>query len=105
MAVEMIGGAYCALSPHDPQYRLYELIEQTHTRFILVHWLTKTKFMKKTLLFDLDSTLTNCSIDSDVDTNQLSDVAVVGDNITYIIFTSGSTGSPKGVSTVQCIPS
>ncbi|CAF4106619.1 unnamed protein product, partial [Rotaria sordida] len=44
MAIEMAGGVYCPLSPRDPQHRLHGLVEQTHSRLVLVHHLTKKKF-------------------------------------------------------------
>ena len=44
MAIEMVGGVYCPLSPRDPQHRLHALVQQTQSRLVLVHWLTKTKF-------------------------------------------------------------
>ena len=44
MAIEMVGGVYCPLSPRDPQHRLHALLQQTQSRLVLVHHLTKTKF-------------------------------------------------------------
>ncbi|CAF0942614.1 unnamed protein product [Didymodactylos carnosus] len=44
MAIEMIGGVYCSLSPRDPQHRLYVLLEQTQYRLLLLHPLTQSKF-------------------------------------------------------------
>ena len=41
MAIEIVGGVYCPLSPRDPQHRLYALVEQTQCRFVLVHHPTK----------------------------------------------------------------
>ena len=37
MAIEMVGGIYCPLSPHDPQQRLHTLVQQTQSRLVLVH--------------------------------------------------------------------
>ncbi|CAF1585803.1 unnamed protein product, partial [Adineta steineri] len=44
MGIEMAGGVYCPLSPRDPQHRLYALTQQTQSRLVLVHHLTKIKF-------------------------------------------------------------
>jgi non-ribosomal peptide synthetase component F len=99
MAIEMVGGVYCPLSPRDPQHRLHALIQQTQSRLVLVHWLTKTNFQNDVMSVNIDSVLINNNdIESDVDFNRLSSVLVTSDNIAYIIFTSGSTGTPKAVS-------
>ena len=93
MAIEMIGGVYCPLSPRDPEHRLYALMQQTQSRLVLVHWLTKTKFDDNIISLDIDSLLT----DNDVDVDRLSDITITSKSIAYIIFTSGSTGIPKAV--------
>ena len=96
MSIIMIGGVYCPLSSRDPKQRLYGLIEQVHSRLILVHYLTKTKFNDNImLLFDIDSILIEKNIENDLD--QLSRIFITPDNVAYIIFTSGSTGIPKAV--------
>jgi non-ribosomal peptide synthetase component F len=100
MAIEMAGGIYCPMSPRDPQQRLHALVQQTQSRLILVHWLTKAKFQTDSILVDIDLLLININhnVQSDADVDRLSSVSVASDNIAYIIFTSGSTGTPKGVS-------
>ena len=98
MAIEMIGGIYFPLSPRDPENRLYALLQQTQSRLVLVHWLTKTKFNENITLMDIDSVLMNNNSIIDVNIDQLSQVNVSMDSMAYIIFTSGSTGTPKGVS-------
>ncbi len=98
MAIEMVGGVYCPLSPRDPQHRLNALVEQTQSRLVLVHHLTKTKFNHVIISLDIDSVMTNKDVESDADVNRLSNVVITGDRIAYIIFTSGSTGTPKAVS-------
>ena len=98
MAIEMAGNVYCGLSPRDPQHRLYSLLQQTKSRLVLVHWLTKTKFQSDVISIDIDSLLINNNgIENDVDVNRLASVSVTCDSIAYIIFTSGSTGTPKAV--------
>ena len=59
MAIEMVGGVYCPLSPRDPQHRLHTLIQQTQSRLVLVHCLTKTKFNDDIISLDIDSILIN----------------------------------------------
>ena len=98
MAIEMIGGVYCPLSPRDPQHRLYALLKQTESRLVLIHHLTKTKFNDNIISLDIDLLLTDNDVESDVDIDRLSNVVITSDNIAYIIFTSGSTGRPKAVS-------
>jgi len=98
MAIVMVGNVYCGLSPRDPQHRLYSLLQQTQSRLVLVHWLTKTKFEDDVISIDIDSLLINHKgIESDVDVNRLSSVSVTCESIAYILFTSGSTGTPKAV--------
>ena len=98
MAIEILGSVYCPLSPRDPQQRLYTLLQQTRTRVVLVHNLTKTKFQDDIISIDIDSVVINNEIESNIDIHQLSIVIVTPEDIAYIIFTSGSTGTPKAVS-------
>ncbi|CAF4196905.1 unnamed protein product, partial [Adineta steineri] len=95
MAIEMAGGVYCPLSPRDPQHRLHALVQQTHSRLILVHWLTKQMSNDGILSFDIGSLLTYNDVTSDIGDDRLSSITVISSNIAYIIFTSGSTGVPK----------
>ena len=99
MAIEMIGGVYCPLSPRDPEHRLHSLLQQTQSRLVLVHWLTKTKFNDHIIGLDIDSLLINKYVGNDTNVDRLSNVIVTAEDIAYIIFTSGSTGIPKAVST------
>ena len=103
MAIEMVGGVYCPLSPRDPQQRLHALVQQTQSRLVLVHWLTKTKFQNDTISIDIDSGLVDNDVKSNIDVDRLSSVIVTPDNIAYTIFTSGSTGMPKAVSNEELI--
>ena len=97
MGIEMIGGVYCPLSPRDPQHRLYTLLQQTHSRLVLIHHLTKTKFNDDIISLDIDLILADNDRESDVDADRLSNIIVTPKSIAYIIFTSGSTGIPKAV--------
>ena len=97
MAIEMIGGVYCPLSPRDPQHRLYALLQQTQSRLVLIHHLTKTKFNDDIISLDIDSLLTGNDAATDVDIDRLSNIRVTPKSIAYVIFTSGSTGIPKAV--------
>jgi non-ribosomal peptide synthetase component F len=98
LAIGIVGGVYCPLSPRDPQHRLQSLLEQTQSRSVLVHYLTKTKFEHDSLSTDIDSVLLNNDIKINSDIDLLTTVLVTPDDIAYIIFTSGSTGTPKAVS-------
>jgi surfactin family lipopeptide synthetase C len=101
MAIEMIGGVYCPLSPRDPPHRLHALVQQTQSRLVLVHHLTKIKFQDNVITIDIDSVLVTNAVESNTDIDRLSNVAVTPDDIAYIIFTSGSTGTPKAVSNLN----
>jgi acyl-CoA synthetase (AMP-forming)/AMP-acid ligase II len=98
LAIEMIGGVYCPLSPQDPQHRLHELIQQTRSRLCLIHHPTKIKLNDDIVSLDIDSVLINMDMTSDVAVDKLSSIVVTPNSIAYIIFTSGSTGIPKAVS-------
>ncbi|CAF1138974.1 unnamed protein product [Adineta steineri] len=98
MAIEMSGSVYCPLSPRDPQNRLYTLIEQTQSRIVLIHWLTRAKFHDNDIvLIDIHSIVANHDSKGDADIDRLSNVRVTSNDIAYLIFTSGSTGIPKAV--------
>ncbi|CAF3739353.1 unnamed protein product [Adineta steineri] len=97
MSIVMAGGVYCSLSPRDPQHRLHAFIQQTESRLVLVHGLTKTKFNNDILSIDIHSILANNDVLSDADFARLSGITVTPNNIVFIIFTSGSTGIPKAI--------
>ncbi|CAF1255694.1 unnamed protein product [Adineta steineri] len=99
MGIEMAGGVYCPLSLRDPQHRLRALVQQTQSRLVLVHHVTKTKFDQDIVSLDIDSILTSHVTECVIDLNRLSKVATVSDDVAYIIFTSGSTGTPKAAQT------
>ena len=102
MAIEMIGGVYCPLSPRDPDDRLYQLIDDTRSHFILLHWQTKHRFVNKSVFLEIDLLLTNYHGDIKLDIHQLTGIVLSGQSIAYIVVTSGSTGSPKAVSLIEC---
>ncbi|CAF1360905.1 unnamed protein product [Adineta steineri] len=97
MSTEMAGGVYCPLSPRDPQHRLHSLTQQTQSRLVLVHHLTKTKFDDNIISLDIDSILNISNMDNDMSYSCLPSVKVKGKEMAYVIFTSGSTGIPKAV--------
>ncbi|CAF1430650.1 unnamed protein product, partial [Adineta steineri] len=97
MSIEMAGGVYCPLSPRDPQHRLHALTQQTQSRLVLVHDLTKTKLDEDIVALDIDLILTVYNMETNIDIEQLSSIRVTSDDIAYIIFTSGSTGIPKAI--------
>ena len=93
----MAGGVYCPLSPRDPEHRLHALMQQTQSRLVLVHHLTKTKFNDNIISLDIDSILIDNDLQNDIVVDRLLNMLVRPDNSAYIIFTSGSTGTPKAV--------
>ncbi|CAF1195356.1 unnamed protein product, partial [Adineta steineri] len=95
MGIEMAGGVYCPLSPRDPQHRLYALTQQTRSRLVLVHHKTQTKFHPNIVLLDIDLIVSDSERGDNSNTDGLSNVLVVAEDMAYIIFTSGSTGTPK----------
>jgi non-ribosomal peptide synthetase component F len=100
VAIEMIGGVYCPLSPRDPEHRLHALLQQTESQLVLVHYLTNPKFNDTFISINIDSLLINSNAESDIDLNIFSSIVISSDNIAYIAFTSGSTGTPKAVSSL-----
>ena len=98
MAIEMVGGVYCPLSPRDPDQRLHALVQQTKCRVVIVHHLTKMKLSNDSMVIDTDLLINNVVVDGDSLFHQLIDSATTAESIAYIIFTSGSTGIPKPVS-------
>ncbi|CAF1139561.1 unnamed protein product [Adineta steineri] len=108
MAIEMTGGVYFPLSFRDPGNRLHMLLQQTKSRLVLFHYLTKNKFNDIITTLSIDSILVNNNSSQQININELSSVHVTIDSIAYIIFTSGSTGMPKGIRVrhrnfIQCI--
>ena len=102
----MAGAVYCPLSPRDPQQRLQALIEQTHSRLVLLHAMTLDKFKDAdhvaSTFIDIDLVLSwddsKLSLINEIDLDRLSSVSVNPESIACVIFTSGSTGTPKAVS-------
>ena len=97
MAIEMAGGVYCPLSPRDPQHRVHALVQQTESRLVLVHCLTKVEFINACICSNIDSILCNNVVATAITLDHLSDVIVTVHDTAYVIFTSGSTGTPKAV--------
>ena len=97
MAVEVAGAVYCPLSPRDPRHRLHTLVQQTQSRLVLVHWLTKQGFHRDITSLDIHSILMGNEPKGGVNVHQLSHVITTAHSTAYIIFTSGSTGTPKAV--------
>lgn len=89
-AIEMIGAVYCPLSPRDPEQRLQRLIDECHARIVLFHHSTRSMFHWNVVCVDIDSVCIKVA-------DQLFNVLITANNISYIVFTSGSTGVPKMV--------
>jgi non-ribosomal peptide synthetase component F len=98
MAIEMLGGVYCPLSPRDPQHRLYALTHETKSHIVLVHYLTKIKFNDDITSVNIEWICIKNNSKSVADVDLLAHIIVSPENVAYIIFTSGSTGIPKAVS-------
>ncbi len=97
LAIEMIGGVYCPLSPQDPPSRSYAFVQHTQSRFIFVHHMTKIRFDHGITSVDIESVLMNINVSNAINADILSRIMISSENIAYIIFTSGSTGTPKAV--------
>jgi len=100
IAIMMCGGIYCPLSPSDPTKRVFSLMEEVHSKIVLVHNQTKSKFISVKInvcAIDIESQQ-NFEAFSDNDFNILSNISVNSDDLSHVIFTSGSTGIPKAVS-------
>ncbi|CAF1456475.1 unnamed protein product [Adineta ricciae] len=95
LAIEMVGGVYCPLSPQDPEHRLHALMQQTQSRLVLVNYFTKSIFHDEISFINIDSVIMYDYATYEADTKALSNVIVTPNDIAYIIFTSGSTGTPK----------
>jgi len=93
----MAGGVYCPLSPRDPEQRLTTLLEETKTRVLLVHSITRQEFGNEILIVDIDMTIKMKTFGDKVKVDLLSSVMFTCESLAYVIFTSGSTGTPKAV--------
>ncbi|UJR06882.1 hypothetical protein I4U23_011171 [Adineta vaga] len=67
MGILMAGGAYCPLSPRDPPHRLHSLVEQTQSRIVLTHWLTKNKLDDENIVVNIDLLVTNSDMQTNLD--------------------------------------
>ncbi|CAF5004571.1 unnamed protein product, partial [Rotaria sp. Silwood1] len=110
VSIEMVGGAYCPLSPENPDQRLLMLLKQTRCRLVLVHFMTQDRFSGDIITVDIDAIINNDDIVSSSDSDRLLCSMVTSDCIAAIVFTSGSTGIPKAVqlrhgNLVDCIQS
>ena len=56
-----------------------------------------SKSVTNSISLYLNSVLADTDVECELDVDQLSNVLVTPNNISYTIFTSGSTGTPKAV--------
>lgn len=97
IAIEVVGAVYCPLYAADPQKRLQQLIQNTGSRIVFIHTMTRNK-LKDIQLFCLNEWLMINESKDIHHINRQSSVNITPDNIAYVLFTSGSTGKPKAVS-------
>lgn len=92
LAIFMCNTVYCPLSPYDPDRRRRALIDETHTKVVLVHNVTAHLFIDndRVSIVRIDQEDKNDVVVGHKTTNDPSAIA-------FIVFTSGSTGTPKGV--------
>ncbi|CAF4903355.1 unnamed protein product, partial [Rotaria sp. Silwood1] len=94
IAIEILGGVYCPLSPDDPQKRLQQLVFDVSGRLVLMHSMTPGKIDDVHISYIDELIVTNTQVD-DVDVECLSSTRLTSNDLAYILFTSGSTGTPK----------
>ncbi|CAF1557345.1 unnamed protein product, partial [Rotaria sp. Silwood1] len=94
IAIEILGGVYCPLSPDDPQKRLQQLVFDVSGRLVLMHSMTPGKIDDVHISYIDELIVTNKQVD-DVDVECLSSTRLTSNDLAYILFTSGSTGTPK----------
>jgi non-ribosomal peptide synthetase component F len=98
----MVGAVYCPLSPHDPEQRLQTLIQETSSRLVLMHSMTRETVKNCGGAVNIDTVLEIDWLLDAADIDRLSSVGVTPESIAYVIFTSGSTGIPKAVRNELC---
>ncbi|UJR22118.1 hypothetical protein I4U23_025182 [Adineta vaga] len=97
LAIVMVGGSYCPLSPQDPPQRLKALVNQIHSRLVIIHPTTTAMFELNTMTVNIDTAMHFNESCNEAKVQQLSDIPITAENIVFTIFTSGSTGIPKAV--------
>ncbi|CAF3029935.1 unnamed protein product, partial [Rotaria sp. Silwood2] len=98
MAIEMIGAVYCPLPPQSPNQRLSLLIEQTGSRLIIIHSMTRDRFNTGITMVDIDVVINENGVGCGSDSGLVLSSMVTPNCVAGIVFTSGSTGIPKAVS-------
>ncbi|CAF1561094.1 unnamed protein product [Adineta steineri] len=100
LSIALVGGAYCPLSSRDPPQRLQVLVNQAHSRLVMVHSITAAAFSSGILSLNIESVIHLEERSYKINLNKLSDVPVTPENVVFVIFTSGSTGIPKAVNII-----
>ena len=93
LVILSISGIYCPLTLNGPSKRLNMLFNETKSKFILAHELTKEKLQNNESLISID----RCELFVNSDKNIYRNSSVTLNNHLYAIFTSSSTSTPKYV--------
>ncbi|CAF4107727.1 unnamed protein product, partial [Adineta steineri] len=97
LSIAIVGGVYCPLSPQDPAERLQALLNQTHSRLVMVDFSINSIFEIDIVRLNIDTAIAITDIHVDINLHKFSKVSVTTGYIVFTIFTSGSTGTPKAV--------
>lgn len=95
-AIMRVGGIYVPIDPDYPQDRINYVLEDSGSKYILVHDETIHKFSYfKASLYNVATLTHHQPLENLVSVNFRHRPAP--EDIAYILYTSGSTGKPKGV--------
>jgi len=92
LAIFMCNTVYCPISPYDPDQRRQTLLNETHTKVMLVHNATAHLFIDNDHV-----SIVRIDQDDENDSFAAGKASYDPSAIAFIVFTSGSTGTPKGV--------
>lgn len=87
------GGAYVPIDASTPTDRVAWIIKDANIKFAITQHHLKNKLPNDVQTLCLDTEWNCVSIQSE----DIPETKITGDNLAYLIYTSGSTGIPKGV--------